>query len=254
MDAAVRRRLNELNREFYDAHAEAFADSRPRLAPGIRRVLAHLAPGARVLEVGCGDGKVGRWLRRNVPDAVYWGIDSSVGMLERAKRYSRQPSAVSYQPSAVSRQRLNFVQADLTAPDWPRGLPAEPFDWALAFAVLHHIPGRAARAEVLRTLAAHLSPGGALALSNWQFTRSARLLARVAPWSTLELAEGAVEPGDYLLTWERAGRRGLRYVLALDEAEARALAAEAGLTVTEVFQSDGGSGALADYALLSKSG
>lgn len=247
MDAVVRRRLNELNREFYEAHAEAFADSRPRLAPGTRRVLARIAPGARVLEVGCGDGKVGRWLRRNAAGSFYFGLDASEGMLERAERYSSQKSE-------IRSQKLNFVQADLTAPDWPRVLPAEPFDWVVAFAVLHHLPGQEARAEVMRTLAAHLAPGGALAMSNWQFARSVRLLARVAPWSTLNLTEGEVEPGDYLLTWERAGRHGLRYVHALDEAEARALAAGAGLTVTDVFQSDGVSGVLADYALLSKSG
>lgn len=247
MDEATGHRLNQLNHDFYDAHAEAFADSRPRLAPGLRRVLAHIPPHARVLEVGCGDGKVGRWLQRHAPGAMYWGVDVSASMLERAERYSGQRSAVSHQP-------LSFVQADLTAPDWPSSLPSAAFDWVMGFAVLHHIAGMGTRARLVQTLAARLTPGGTLAVSNWQFTRSARLMTRVAPWSTVGLTESDVEAGDYLLTWERAGRRGLRYVHALDEVEVRALAEGAGLAVVEIFQSDGGSGALADYALLRKSG
>lgn len=252
MSEAVCRRLNHLNRAFYDSHAEAFADSRPRLAPGIRRVLARVAPSARVLDVGCGDGKVGRWLQRNTTGVFYLGLDASEGMLERAQRYSGQASGVRPQASGLSTQPLNFIQADVAAPDWSGVLPSAAFDWVMGFAVLHHIAGREARARLLQTLAARLAPGGTLALSNWQFTRSARLMARVAPWSAIGLTAGEVEPDDYLLTWERAGQRGLRYVHALAQSELRALAEGAGLTVAEIFQSDGGSGALAEYALLSK--
>lgn len=251
MELATIQKLNALNREFYDAHAEAFADSRPRLAPGVKRILADIPPGARVLEAGCGDGKVGRWLARNGVGA-YLGLDASVGMIERARRFSggwRGEGERSLSPSP-----LHFLQADLTSPHWPAALPSEPFDWILSFATFHHLPGRATRAMVLQTLAQHLARGGRLVMSNWQFTRSARLLKRVAGWSTVGLAEGEVEPGDYLLTWERVGKHGLRYVHLLNEAEARDLALSAGLEVVEVFDSDGGTGALAEYMVLNRNG
>jgi hypothetical protein len=122
----------------------------------------------------------------------------------------------------------------------------------LAFSVFHHLPGFDARAQLLHTLAERLAAGGVCAMSNWQFTRSTRLRRRVVPWSELELTAVDVEPGDYLLSWERRGRRGLRYVHLLDEVEARGLATAAGLRVIEVFQSDGVSGDLADYVLLRK--
>ena len=93
MESATVQRLNALTREFYDQHAEAFADSRPRLAAGVRRVLAQVPPGARVLEIGCGDGKAARWLARQAAPAFYLGMDSSEGMLERARRYSAAAAA-----------------------------------------------------------------------------------------------------------------------------------------------------------------
>jgi hypothetical protein len=103
---------------------------------------------------------------------------------------------------------------------------------------------------VLADLARRLAPGGKLAMSNWQPTRSDRLRRRCLPWSAAGLAPAEVEPGDYLLAWERKGATGMRYVHELNEAEARSLAARAGLTVAEVFSADGGTGDLAEYVLM----
>jgi 2-polyprenyl-3-methyl-5-hydroxy-6-metoxy-1,4-benzoquinol methylase len=246
MDSATAQRLAQLNREFYDVHGEAFADARPRLHPGIQRVLAQIKGGARVLEIGCGDGKVGRRLAAR--GIHYLGLDNSAAMLERARRLGEQWAVNSEQPTVHS--SLNFLQADLLAPHWSNVLSDRHFDWILAFAVFHHLPGAQTRGEILKTLAAHLTEGGRIALSNWQFTRSERLKRRIAPWSAIGLSEADVEPNDYLLTWERKGTRGLRYVHLLDEAEARQMAADAGLAVLDIFQSDGEGGILTDYVVV----
>jgi SAM-dependent methyltransferase len=241
MESATVQRLIDLNREFYDQHAEAFADTRPRLAPGIARVLAEVTPGARVLEVGCGDGKTARWLARHASPRLYLGLDNSAAMLQRARRYTL---------AAGLTERAVFALADITAPGGLPLLPAPAFDWVFAFAVCHHLPGFETRARLLGEVAARLAPAGGVALSNWQFTRSARLQQRVVPWAAVGLAEADVEPGDYLLSWERKGQPGLRYVHVLDTAEARLLAERAGLAVTEVFSSDGRSNKLAEYVVM----
>ena len=240
MELATARQLADLNRRFYEAHAVAFAESRPRLHPGVRRVLGLIPPGARVLELGCGDGKVGRWLAANAALAAYLGLDSSQAMLDRAREGSGMG--------------VTFALADLTSPDWPQVLPPAPFDWILAFAVFHHLPGFEARARLLRQLAGHLTARGTLVMSNWQFTRSDRLQKRIVPWPEVNLNDSDVEQNDFLLSWEREGRRGLRYVHVLDESEARQMAEGAGLAVVEVFRSDGVSGELADYVRMTKSG
>jgi 2-polyprenyl-3-methyl-5-hydroxy-6-metoxy-1,4-benzoquinol methylase len=142
----------------------------------------------------------------------------------------------------------------LLAPDWDLALGDRLFDWVLSFAVFHHLPGAETRTAVLGALAKRLAPGGWLAMSNWQFVQSERLRRRVAAWEVVGLEAAEVEPGDYLLTWARGPRRGLRYVHVLDEAEARALAPTAGLAVREVFRADGVSGDLAEYVLMQTAG
>lgn len=252
MDLSTARRLAALNQSFYAEHAENFADTRPRLAGGVQRVLAGMAPGTRVLEVGCGDGKVGRALaRRGV--AAYLGLDASEAMIERARAYTTKDEGRKTNGSLFRPSSLIFALADLASPAWTSTLPAEPFDWALAFAVLHHLPGCALRAGVLRALADHLRPGGQVALSNWVFTRSERLKKRIVPWARVGLSAGDIEPGDYLLSWERKGQHGLRYVHVLDQAEVARMAAEAGLRIVEAFCADGVTGDLSDYVVMEHS-
>ena len=87
MKLSTAQQLAALNLRFYNEHAENFADSRPRLAAGVLRALAEIGAGARVLEVGCGDGKVGRALAR-AGVGMYLGLDASEAMLERAREYT----------------------------------------------------------------------------------------------------------------------------------------------------------------------
>lgn len=256
MRPEVQARLAALTHDFYAAHGEAFAETRPRLAVGARRVLERVPAGARVLDVGCGDGKAGRWLARRLAGVTYVGLDTSAVMLERARGYSQQWTVSSEQssqtPPLTAHRSLRFVHANLLSPDLEKILGDTVYDWVLAFAVFHHLPGAEARAQVLQTLAGRLQAGGWLAMSNWQFTQSERLRRRIVAWERLGLADADVEPGDYLLTWERGPGSGLRYVHLLDQAAARGLAMGAGLEVREVFRSDGHRGDLAEYVLMQK--
>lgn len=233
-------RLVALNRDFYLHHAADFAAARPRLRPQVAAWLARIPPGARVLELGCGDGKTARRLT----DGLYVGVDISPAMLQVAAQRNRATP-----PTAA----CHWVCADLADPHWPAALPLTQFDWVVALAVWQHLPGAALRQQATRQVADLLAPGGHLLWSHWQPTRDPARLARlVRPWETLGLTLADVEAGDYLLSWERAGRTGLRYAHEIAAPETRTLLTQAGLTPHQIYISTDPREHLADDILAGK--
>jgi hypothetical protein len=122
------------------------------------------------------------------------------------------------------------------------------FDFILAFAALHHLPGRETHLQILNAVRTLLTPEERFIHSNWQFLNSERLRQRIHPWSEIGLSDTDVDPGDYLLDWRRGGF-GLRYVHHFSEDELNALAAETGFRVVETFYSDGETSDLGLYQI-----
>ena len=208
-----------------------------RLQPGVQRILAELPPGARILDLGCGNGEFWRALQATGFQGSYVGLDFSAELLEIAAGPQGTPP--------VSGTGA-FIQADISAPDWETKLPADHFDVIVAFAVLHHIPSHDLRLGILQKIRTLLVSHGAFIHSEWQFLNSARLRKRVQPWGTIDLCDDELEDGDYLLDW-RHGGYGLRYVHHFSEHELADLAHECGFQVTNAFQSDGEGGQLGLY-------
>ncbi len=110
-------------------------------AETLDRVRAHLAPGAKVLEVGCGTGSTAILLAPAV--AAYTATDVATKMLTIAQA----------KPEASGLPNLTFLEADtLSAPEGP-------FDAVLAFSLLHLVPDLR---ESLAALHARLAPNGLL--------------------------------------------------------------------------------------------
>ncbi len=241
MKEAVAQQLRELNRRFYDEFAGSFADSRAATEPGVERILAHVEAGDHFLDLGCGNGRVALQLPRG---CHYVGVDFSAEILALAKAH-----VMASQAENPTLQASHFIAADLVAAPWPE-LIAEfspRYDWILLRAVLHHVPGFEHRCEIVAQAASLLAPKGRLALANWQFTAIPRLRKRFLPWKTIGLHVEDVEPGDYLLDWQRDGY-GLRYVHLIDEDETRRLVEAAALHIEEMFRADGHSNDLTLYA------
>ena len=115
-----------------------------------------------------------------------------------------------------------------------------------AFAVLHHIPSREMRLNILRVVRELLSDDGLFIHSNWQFLNSEKLKARIQPWDAAAISPSDVDAGDYLLDW-RSGGEGLRYVHHFNELELNDLAGTTGFQAVETFSSDGETGNLGLY-------
>ncbi len=222
-------RLLTLNRQFYQTFGQSFSSTRQRLQPGVKRIFSSLLGSTRLLDLGCGNGQLWRALARSGYSGVYVGLDFSPQLLIEAGE------------QGGGKGRGVFLQADLSDEAWQAAVPELPFDVAVAFAVLHHLPGQTLRLEVLRKMHRLLAPGGRFFHSEWQFLNSARLRGHIQPWEAAGLSPGQVDPGDYLLDW-RHGGYGLRYAHHFDQAELAELAEESGFHVVGTFLLDGENG------------
>jgi tRNA (uracil-5-)-methyltransferase TRM9 len=244
--------LLELNHQFYQTFALEFSATRQRLQPGVQRILQRLEPEARLLDLGCGNGELVRELNHRGQRGFYAGLDSSPELIRLARQRSASETRADF--SAL------FIQADLAVSNWETVLlqalqvvpqiPCQetppPFEAVLAFAVLHHLPSKTLRRQVLSKVNALLAPEGRFNHSVWQFLNSPRLQARILPWETLGLTAHDVDLGDYLLDWRRGGH-GLRYIHHFTLKELEILAAETGFQHEETFYSDGEGGKLGLY-------
>jgi tRNA (uracil-5-)-methyltransferase TRM9 len=249
MDKQTTSRLLELNRQFYENFAQQFSATRQRIQPGVQHVLTkyleNTSAEKRILDLGCGNGELARRLAKQGFEGKYIGLDFSVGLLQEAT-YDFPPSIT-----------VRFFQADLSDDDWQIGVVGAelknemPFDFILAFAVLHHLPGRELQHRVIKTIYDLLSPQGLFILSVWQFLQSPRLKERIQPWQEIGLTSKDVDSGDYLLDW-RSGGKGLRYVHHFSETELEEFATGTGFALVNTFHSDGQGGRLGLYQVWKK--
>jgi tRNA (uracil-5-)-methyltransferase TRM9 len=229
MNDATVKRLNQINREFYQITAASFDESRSDPWPGWDVLLPYLKPPLSVLDVGCGNGRFGLFLAEKLESPPhYHGIDNNPALLDRA------------------RAALVHLDAHLESRDVITDPPDEDaYDLVALFGVLHHVPGCEQRRTFVQTLAQRVAPGGLLALAAWCFYEYERFRARIVPWPT----DLDVEPHDYLLDWRR-GERALRYCHYVDEAEHADLIAASGLTEITTYRADGRTNDINRYTLL----
>ena len=233
MAVQVKQQLLQINRQFYEEFAGPFAASRNPQQPGLRLLLAWLPRQGALLDVGCGNGRLALLLDGRAHELTYLGLDASAGLLAVARRAAESFRHV----------HARFRQVDISVPGWARSLPPASFQAITLLSVLHHMPGEQERLQLLETLASLLAPDGLLAVSTWQFQNSPRLRRKIVPWSLVGLEAGQVEPGDYLLDWQRGGS-GLRYCHLVDEDELAGLARTAGFHLRHTFYADGREGNL----------
>ena len=227
MDEATIRRLNAINHNFYRTTADEFDQTRGQPWPGWFNLLSHLPASITVLDVGCGNGRLGVFLAQHV--AHYHGVDNNPALLERARE------ALAHLPSVT----LDVRDIVENPPD------SGAYDLVALFGVMHHIPGAQRRRDLMQMLAQRVRPGGLLAFACWRFYEFERFRNRIVQWPE----DIQVEAHDYLLDWRR-GQTALRYCHYVDDAEHDALVDASGLTEIERYRADGFSGTVNQYSIL----
>ena len=118
MDRSSVGQRERYNDEWNGWKAEATAFDGVRRYDQISRVVQQLAP-RKILDVGCGDGRLARAIRTNCRDVVIYGCDLSTAALTRSEGLDRQ-----------------YV-VDLNWEALPE--PGESFDLVIASEVIEHL-------------------------------------------------------------------------------------------------------------------
>ena len=250
MDNSVIQKLFDLNGQFYQQYGGAFAETRRRIQPGVRRILNEQITSGSWLDLGCGSGALSaEWVDLGIK-GLYEGLDFSPVLIETAQK------ACETYPYAEG-QQVRFTLANFSDPEWTKRCSRPDYDGILMFAALHHIPGAQTRLRLLNQIATLLPPGGIFIHSEWQFDRNPKLKARIQPWSAAGLDDSQVESGDTLLDWRhvqpgQAETPGLRYVHLFSQAELLDLADTCGFDLLNEFDSDGITGNLSLYQIWRK--
>src|SRR5438046_10676647 len=85
MDATMVQRLNEINRIFYRATADRFEALLHNSWPGWQPLIPYLRPSMSILDIGCGNGRFGKFAIRYAGNVIrYHGVDNNARLLEYA--------------------------------------------------------------------------------------------------------------------------------------------------------------------------
>jgi SAM-dependent methyltransferase len=243
LDDTTARQLADINAAFYARRAADFSATREGPWPGWQRLAAvldaeGLPPAARVLDVGCGNGRLGRFLAGARPALRYTGLDTCRELIEIA----RAAGELGAQPE--------FVELDLVLGDLAAALGGQRFDFIACFGLLHHVPGQARRRALLDTLIAQLAPGGLLSVTCWRLTSFVRFRDKIVPWTQAEapIDPARLEAGDHLLPF--GSGEGLRYVHFAHEDETAELLDSLPVERVASWRADGKSDDLNQYFVI----
>ena len=134
MDKKLVASLLKKVRDDYNTIAKEWNEKRNQVHPLRKRLLKRIPPGARVLDVGCGNGIVYEFLAKK--SIRYTGVDVSNKLIQIARRRAKALQGKPLYTFKVA-SALNLPFKD------------KYFTHVLCMAVIHHIPGEETRTQVM---------------------------------------------------------------------------------------------------------
>lgn len=197
-------------KEDYNLIAKEF--SRTRNYPwGELRFLfdAYLGKSERVLDLGCGNGRYIPFFGEKKSD--YFGIDNSTELIQIARK--KYPKAQFFIEDALN---LSF--------------PNNYFDKVYSIALLHQIPSKEFRIQLLEEAKRVLKLKGLLILTVWKFHRRQELILLLKYTLLKMFGKSKMDWGDIFVSW---GRETERYYHFFSKRELESLIKKTGLEVID---------------------
>lgn len=201
--------LKKTRRDF-NLIAPDFSRTRWRMWPEFKNFREYVEDGDKVLDAGCGNGRLLELLGDK--DIDYVGVDFSENLIKIAQKKHPQ---------------YKFLVGDVL----DLSLEDNSFDVVFSVAVLHHIPSKEFRQKVLEEVRRVLKPQGTLILTVWDVWGKKKAWLNVLKYGFLKiLGKTKLDFLDVLVPW---GKKTLRYYHYFTKTELINLVNKAGFEIED---------------------
>lgn len=138
------------NTKTYNAIGKAFSATRNYLWPALFEAKTYLQNGMKILDIGCGNGRM-TTLLEEYENIFYKGIDVSETFIIESRKTRKDSENVKFEVSDILELKEEFVF----------------YDMVFCIAVLNHIPSKKLQFQALENIYQVLKPGGILFMTNW---------------------------------------------------------------------------------------
>jgi tRNA (uracil-5-)-methyltransferase TRM9 len=194
-------------RKSYEKIADEFSLTRSKPWMEFDLLLQYVKEGDKVLDLGCGNGRLYDSLKKKKVD--YTGVDFSKSLLKIARE--KYP-------------KVDFVEQDISELDLD-----DQFDCVVSVAVFNHLPSRELRVRSLRHVFEVLKDDGKFILVAWNLWGRNKLSFHLRAWWRWVTSLGKYGPRD--LTIPFGNEKVERYYYAFTPSELRRLLVKTGFEI-----------------------
>lgn len=229
MNKQTQKEILRLVGKNYNEVAEQYSETRKkRLWPELVSILEEVKTGHKILDVGCGSGKILQNLENK--DIDYLGIDPSKNLLKLARKEWGETD------------KRKFVEGDILDLGKIDGLD---FDFVFCIAVLQHIPSRKLRLQALKQLRNKVKGDGKIIVSNWNMW-SKKFAKKKFRWLVFKfwllklIGKNKMDFGDILFDWKNPQGHSVskRYYHAFTALELKRICRKAGLKIEKITKDE----------------
>lgn len=206
-------------KEAYNTIAQEFSDSRGFAWQEFEFFVPYLKPGAKILDLGCGNGRLLKYLTQKTfewkqPGFEYVGIDNSEKLLEKAQK---------------NHPEQTFIlgdQLEIPIADGNR-------DVVFNVAAFHHIPTHALQLKALNEMYRVLKKDGILVMTVWNLWQWKNVMLFLKSLVRCILTFGQYGLRDLFVPWGK--EKTARFYYAFSPNEIEKLLVKAGFEIMDFF-------------------
>ncbi len=231
MNKKTQNEILEIVKRNYSEIAGHYSETRKKkIWPELEELTKKIKNGDKILDVGCGSGKLLQALENKEID--YYGVDSCREILDNAEEINKNKGG----------GERKFAKGDiLNLGD----IPEVNFDYVFCIAVLHHLPGKDLQIQAIKQLKNKIKPGGEIVLSVWNLwsdnliNKKKKFKKQIFKFLFLKIiGKNKMDFGDVLFDWKNSKGEitSKRYYHAFTKRQLKKISKKAGLKIKKIYK------------------